>query len=234
MIIPSTNFMYVIAGLNGAGKTTFVRPIIEENPQISFVNPDIVQAKDTISATDAGYMCLDTMKKTLIPSHKSFLVETTLSGQYNFLKLAHDNGYIIKCVYISLPSADEGDKRVAQRRTEGGHYVEPEVVHRRYIRSLGHLPMYLPLFKEWEIYDHSKRGEYRLVAKGVCNQEIDIVNEELYRTWVQNCVEIVTNNLSKIGSKTQIKKCLDAMRGGILIPEQYKIRVSQLLVSLNH
>ena len=226
--------MYVIAGLNGAGKTTFASPIIEENSQIPFVNPDIVQAKDAISATDAGYICLSTMKKTLIPSHKSFLVETTLAGQYNFLKLGHDNGYTIKCVYISLPSADEGDKRVAQRRTEGGHYVEPEIVHRRYVRSLGHLPMYLPLFKEWEIYDHSKRGEYRLVANGIYNQEIHIANENLYQTWIQNCVEVVIKNLSEIGSKTQIKKCLGAMRDGILIPEQYKMHVSQLLSSLNH
>ena len=55
--------------------------------------------------------------------------------------------------------------------TLGGHHVPPEVVRRRFARSLKNFfTLYLPLANEWTMFDNSTSPHARTVASSLNNQ----------------------------------------------------------------
>lgn len=73
----------------------------------------------------------------------------------------------MELVYVWLNSADLCIERVRGRARAGGHFVEGDIVRRRYERSLRNFfHLYQPLADEWEVYDNSSTAGSRLVAKG--------------------------------------------------------------------
>ena len=160
---PVEKIMYIIAGCNGAGKTTASFTIL---PYVldcrEFVNADEI-AKDLSPfhpesvAFEAGRTMLNRID-VLMEREESFSFETTLAAKsYHLLiKKAKEKGFKVVLLFFWLRSIELAKARVATRVIEGGHNIPPDVIERRYKSGITNLfRLYLPMVDEWIIYDNT-------------------------------------------------------------------------------
>jgi len=153
--------IYVIAGCNGAGKTTFAKEFLPKEVKcLRFLNADEIARglsplKPSASALHAGRLLLAEVDGCL-RRHETFALESTLSGK-TYVRLSRRAlgiGYQIELHYLWLSSPAQAIARVRQRVKLGGHNVPASDVRRRFRRSLTHLlDDYLPLASRWVIWD---------------------------------------------------------------------------------
>ena len=165
--------LYLIAGCNGAGKTTFAHQFLPTEVRcLNFLNADYLAQglsplRPEAAAIRAGRLVLQEMR-ALLRRHLSFALESTLSGltYLRWLRRARRLGYRVVLIYLWLPSPTLAIRRIRQRVLKGGHGVPARVVRRRFARSLRHLTReYLHLADEWSLFDN--RGEEpKLIAEG--------------------------------------------------------------------
>lgn len=144
----------VIAGANGAGKTTFARELLPAlYPDVEFLNLDEVQAEGPpfthpVSAARELLRRLDDRER----HRDSFALETTLSSIMYAKRIRSWKawGYRVSLHFIELPSEDYAVQRVAMRVAAGGHAVPEPDIRRRYHRGLALFgEIYKPLVDEW-------------------------------------------------------------------------------------
>jgi predicted ABC-type ATPase len=155
--------LYVIAGSNGAGKTTFARTFLPEFAHCpNFINPDLIAAglspfDPQAAMVAAGRLVIHRMG-LLIDAGSSFGFETTLSGRMHvrFLQRARERHYRVHLFYLWIPSPDLGLARIRDRVEGGGHRVPEKDVRRRYTRTWRNLlTLYRPLADTLHCFDNS-------------------------------------------------------------------------------
>lgn len=182
--------LYILAGCNGAGKTSVAFTLLPEIVDCKeFVNADEIARglspfqPETV-AFEAGRIMLSRIDYLL--KHKlDFAFETTLSTRsyVQTIKQAKNAGYTVSMVYVCLESVALAKERVRYRVLSGGHNIPVDVIERRYFRSLQNLQrLYLPLCDHWIVVDNSQ-PELRLIAQG-SHLAIFIVNHEIW-TWLK-------------------------------------------------
>ena len=153
--------IYLIAGCNGAGKTTFALEFLPREVKcLRFFNADEIARglsplKPSIAAMKAGRLLLQEVHHS-ISKKETFALESTLSGRSyrRLLRSALAKGYEIELHYLWLSSPTQAIARVRERVSKGGHHVPAADIRRRFQRSLIHLPEdYLPLATRWAIWD---------------------------------------------------------------------------------
>jgi predicted ABC-type ATPase len=154
--------IYLIAGCNGAGKTTFAKEFLPKEVKcLRFLNADEIARglsplKPSAGATQAGRLLLKQVDECL-RRRETFALESTLSGK-TYIRLfqrALKSGHDIELHYLWLSSPAQAIARVRQRVKLGGHHVPAADIRRRFKRSLGHLIHdYLPLATHWAIWDN--------------------------------------------------------------------------------
>ena len=216
MQIYNSKVLYLIAGANGSGKTTLAREIVAENPDIEFLNPDDIQRENNVDAKKAGRMVLQRMKH-LFSTHDSFIYETTLSGNNNYIKQAREIGYKIIFVYVVLASVEQNIARVRQRVALGGHDVPEDIIRRRYYRSLSNVDSVCKNSDEWKIYDNSN-DKYELIVQGI-GDKINVINNPRYREFIENRGKILSEHLLELGRCAAKKARLAAINAGVPIAD---------------
>jgi predicted ABC-type ATPase len=176
--------LYIIAGCNGAGKTTASFTIL----------PDILNCKEFVNADEiakglspfqpekvsiaAGRIMLERIND-LLNSQENFAFETTLATKSYRSKifLAREKGYNVTLLFFWLRNADLAIERVRTRVIEGGHHIETEVIRRRYKNGIKNLfEIYLPIADEIMIFDNSE-GKHDLIAEKTIESEIEVLNK---------------------------------------------------------
>lgn len=166
--------LYIIAGCNGAGKTTASFTIL---PQVldceEFVNADeIARGLSPFHPErvpiEAGRIML-TRISALLKAKATFAVETTLSthSYEGLIKRAHKAGYKVELLFFWLSSPEVAVQRVAKRVSEGGHDIPKPVVYRRYkagIRNL--INTYSHIVDAWTLID-SNNSQSVVLAEAV-------------------------------------------------------------------
>ena len=165
--------LLVLAGPNGAGKSTVAPRFIQKSGVGEFVNADEI-AKGISAfhpesvALKAEQMALERMGE-LRQSRRSFAIETTLAARtyVGMIKAMREEGYLVRLVYVWLPTPELAIRRVADRVRAGGHHIEDGVVRRRYQAGLDNLfDLYIPLADKWVVcYGSSVQGA-RMVSSG--------------------------------------------------------------------
>ena len=158
----SSKQLWVLAGGNGAGKSTFYNQYLAKY-SIKFVNADLI-AKDIDSENpetlsyDAATVAAK-IREDLISQGASFCFETVFSheSKIDFLAQAKANGYKIILVYIHLFDSCLNEARVKQRVSEGGHNVPIEKIHSRIPRTVKHIKTALLIVDEARILDNSSK-----------------------------------------------------------------------------
>lgn len=155
--------LYIIAGCNGAGKTTASFTVLPEMLDCrEFVNADEIAAglspfNPEGVAIEAGRLMINRILH-LLKEGETFAFETTLATR-SYVKLvqqAQKRGYFVTLLFFSLASPEQAVKRVAQRVSQGGHNIPTEVIFRRYENGLSNLfKLYMPICDYWALYDNS-------------------------------------------------------------------------------
>ena len=149
--------LYIIAGCNGAGKTTASYTILPEILNCKeFVNADNIAAgisplNPESVAIEAGRIMLNRVA-VLMDERADFAFETTLSTRsyVALVKKAQQMGYVVTLLYFWLASPQMAFERVAKRVSEGGHDIPIDVIERRYYRGIENLlNLYIPVCDRW-------------------------------------------------------------------------------------
>ena len=183
----------ILAGPNGAGKSTAAPRVVADLLAVgAFVNADTIarglSAFDSESvAFQAGRIMLERLKE-LAAQRANFAFETTLASRTfaPFLRQLRASGYQVELVYVWLPSADMCVQRVRSRFRSGGHFVEEEIVRRRYERSLKNFfGLYQRLADDWQVYENANGREAHRVAEGRFAQTDIVHDPEMWALMMQ-------------------------------------------------
>ena len=163
----------VLAGSNGAGKTSSSRTLLAETLRVmAFVNADVIAqglsgfAPESV-AWEASRIMLERLH-ALAERREDFALETTLAARSysSWLTELRATGYQVHLYYFWLDSPDLAVARVAERVRGGGHSIPEATIRSRYRASLVNLyELYLPLADTWAIYNNSQLGCPRLIAQ---------------------------------------------------------------------
>ncbi len=111
--------------------------------------------------------------RQLAEDKADFAFESTLSSRTfaPFLLRLKSLGYSVAIYYFSLASAQLAIRRVKLRVALGGHNVPPDVVRRRFSRSLNNFfDLYAPLADDWALFDNSHSPRALPVATQLATQ----------------------------------------------------------------
>lgn len=155
--------LYLLAGPNGTGKTTFYSIAVESgfiDKNLPFINVD------TIAQTLGGYSEENYIKASeiyraavgeYIQSDSDFMIESNLadSRSYEWLSLMKKRGYKLVLYYISTDDVLINIGRVERRLAEGGHNIPEAIIRTRYSQSHSYLKTKLFEFNEVYLIDNS-------------------------------------------------------------------------------
>ena len=155
--------IYIIAGCNGAGKTTASFTILPQILQCEeFVNADEIARglspfhPESVSI-EAGRLMLQRISK-LMKEKSSFALETTLSTRsyVSLINKAHKAGYQVELIFFWWASPAVAIQRVAKRVLEGGHNILEDVIRRRYDAGIKNLfNIYGHVVDRWLLVDNN-------------------------------------------------------------------------------
>ena len=178
--------IYIIAGSNGSGKTTFAKKFLPDYARCRhFVNSDLIAQglspfSPQVAAMKAGRLVLEQIND-LARKGLDFGFETTLSGKsyINRLKGLKKRGYFLHLFFLWIPSVELATARIKDRVADGGHNVPAEDVRRRFQRGLHNLfKFYRPLLDSWMLLDNSSATP-GLIAKEKENQ-LTVIDKGLF------------------------------------------------------
>ena len=179
--------LYIIAGCNGAGKTTASFTILPEVLGCKeFINADEIAKglspfQPESVAMQAGRIMLARMDE-LLQKGETFAFETTLATKSYKQKIewAQANGYEVTLLFFWLRNVTMAKERVAQRVAEGGHSIPSETIERRYHNGIANLfAIYMDMVDICYIFDNSE-GERTPIAKKYKGGKEIIYNTDLY------------------------------------------------------
>ena len=178
--------IYVIAGCNGAGKTTFAKEFLPKEVKcLRFLNADEIARglspfKPSAGAVRAARLLITQVDECL-RGRDTFALETTLSGK-TYIRLfqrARKLGFEIELHYLWLSSPAQAVARVRLRVKQGGHHVPAADIRRRFKRSLVHLlDDYLPLATRWAVWDSRSLPAKRLAISSA--HDIDALRKVIH------------------------------------------------------
>ncbi|OFX27839.1 MAG: zeta toxin [Bacteroidetes bacterium GWA2_31_9] len=175
--------LYIIAGCNGAGKTTASYTVLPEMLNCKeFVNADEIARglspfQPEKVAIESGRIMLNRIND-LLNQEVDFSFETTLSAKsfVNLIKEAHGKGYFITLIFFWLNSKELAIERVKTRVSEGGHNIPVDTIKKRYDAGIKNLfELYIPVCDYWLLIDSSK-SPYYTIAKGEYVEKLDVIN----------------------------------------------------------
>jgi predicted ABC-type ATPase len=186
--------LYIIAGCNGAGKTTASFTLLPEILNCKeFVNADEIAKglspfQPEKVAIEAGRLMLKRIDE-LISQNVNFAFETTLATKSykNKIKVAKKNGYHVVLLFFWLRNVELAIERVKQRVADGGHSIEPEVINRRYKNGISNFyEIYLPIVDEMMLFDNSEKIHDFIAEKDFYTGNLIIHNSFKYTNFKQH------------------------------------------------
>ena len=189
---PSEKHVYIIAGSNGAGKTSFAREFQPRYVRCNrFINPDLIAAglspfEPAAAAIEAGRLVLREIDRAM-QAGVSFAFETTLSGRsyLALIKRAREAGYSVHLFYLWIPSAELALARIRDRVESGGHDIPEADVKRRYARTLRNLFLaYRSEVNSLHLFDNS--GEIPELVFREDGGQVTVYNQAIYDGLLRN------------------------------------------------
>ncbi len=160
--------IYVLAGVNGAGKSSLAGAMLSQKGcecfdpdkvarEILSGNPGISQAEANSRAWHAGKCLL----KDAISKRWDFVFETTLGGRTitRMLERALSAQIEVLVWYVGLNSLQLHIARVRARVAKGGHPIPVERIRERYDRSRLNLIRLMPGLTELRVFDNSEEAD---------------------------------------------------------------------------
>lgn len=172
----------LLAGVNGAGKSTFYSVHGGSGPLFPFCDNDTFRKMPQVNSDKivktfgdwrnskdqyaAGKIAVKTIRD-YFNRGVSFSQETTLAGRLALrnIETAKANGYKVGVIYVGVDSVDIAKERVLKRVSRGGHGIPEEDIERRYLESFKNLNSIMDKCDFVLLYDNSNEQGFRTVAE---------------------------------------------------------------------
>lgn len=187
--------LYIIAGCNGAGKTTASMTVLPEILNCyEFVNADEIARvlspfQPEKVAIEAGRIMLNRIHR-LVETGVDFAFETTLATKsyVSFIKKVKNAGYKVTLVFVYLNSVELAKQRVKERVSKGGHHIDADVIERRYHAGLKNfIHLYMPVCDLWLLVDNSSENfELTEIASGELSEVNSVINDIIWHKILEN------------------------------------------------
>src|SRR6266566_2931943 len=168
MTSPKAPRIHVLAGVNGAGKSSIGGATLRAFGA-DYYNPDevarkLIATKPQLNQEQANSMAWLQGKRLLeraIAKRLHFAFETTLGATTipTLLAKAAASGFEIHMWYVGLSSPELHIRRVRARVRKGGHDIAEADIRRRYDHSRMNLIQLLPALTTLRIYDNSDEAD---------------------------------------------------------------------------
>ena len=165
---PRAARIYVLAGTNGAGKSSIAGAMLLRR-RVEYFNPDaaarrILDANPGAGQTQANAAAWLEGRRLLeraIAEGLDFAFETTLGGRTitSLLERAAARGIEVRVWYVGLSSPELHIARVRARVAKGGHDIPEPRIRERYDASRLNLIRLLPRLTELWVYDNSEDAD---------------------------------------------------------------------------
>lgn len=157
--------LHLIAGINGAGKTSFYRyHLAQSTPGAEFVNADDL-ARQNWPGAEAQHVVeaarlAASRREALLAEMRTFVAETVFSheSKLELLSDAQRRGFRVILYHVHVSSPDLAKARVATRIHEGGHSVPAEKIEARFGRTLRLIPRAAECADVTLVFDNSGRA----------------------------------------------------------------------------
>jgi predicted ABC-type ATPase len=160
--------IYVLAGTNGAGKSSIAGAMFVE-AGAEYFDPDeaarkILAANPGVTRAEANSVAWNEGKRLLeraIAGRLNFAFETTLGGSTipALLESALRARMEVRIWYVGLTSPELHIARVRARVARGGHDIPEERIRERFDRSRLNLIHLLPKLTELRVFDNSEEAD---------------------------------------------------------------------------
>ena len=195
--------LYILAGPNGTGKTTYYNTAIEEgfiDPALPFINVDNI-CRDELGGYSGGNsnkaeMIARERIKNHTENQESFMIESNLALQadYDWIDLMTKAGYNVNLYFLCTSNVDINIERVLKRVKEGGHDIPVPIIKQRFNNGLMYLKGKLHCFNEVTLIDNSEDVPRKIaVIKNGTLEYKDIT----YPEWAQKLLYIIERMAEK-------------------------------------
>lgn len=160
--------IYVLAGVNGAGKSSIGGAAIRSfggdyfNPdeaarKLMAANAELDQGRANSLAWHQGRRLLE----RAIAEKLDLSIESTLGGSTipKLLAQAAAEGFEVRIWFVGLASPELHIERVRRRVDSGGHDIPESSIRRRWRHSRQNLVQLLPVVTELRVYDNSAEAD---------------------------------------------------------------------------
>lgn len=197
----------VIAGHNGAGKSTcyreflantlgkYIEEHIDPDAIERAIRADFFESGETLTGDESSLLAQtesNRLRQQCFDSGISFSFETVLSdpvgNKVAFMKKAVENGYLVALLAVGLDSPEMSRKRVDLRVRRGGHDVPTGRIFSRYPRVINNIKKAANVVSLALVVDNSTEnldtnyGAYRAFALYL-NGCVAKLDEDIPRWW---------------------------------------------------
>lgn len=185
--------LYIIAGCNGAGKTTAAYSLLPDVLHVDeFVNADEIARglspfNPQSMAITAGRLMLQRINDLLVQG-VPFAIETTLATRSytNIVRRAQCRGYRVHILFFFLRDVELARQRVAERVAHGGHDIPADVIERRYHAGLRNFrQLFMNEVDSWVVYDNSQRRLAEIASGGKALPTM-VYDETIYKMMISH------------------------------------------------
>jgi predicted ABC-type ATPase len=198
-----TPVLWLVAGANGVGKTTYARDHIQSySGTKSFVNLDEIARglspfepeAERVRAARISLNYLNSVLHMPRPENgnadfrKSISLETTLAGLTHLRTIdrAKANGWQVHLLYFAVQSPELALARIARRVSEGGHDIPEADARRRFERSLQNFGLYATKCDLWRVFDNNARPKVVAEGHGPCRSFLNLDKAALPNALAEN------------------------------------------------
>jgi predicted ABC-type ATPase len=172
--------LYILAGPNGSGKTTFYDDAVNNgfiNPALPFLNVDRF-TQESGGYTEENYAKADIIYRQRIKQYiidrANFMIESNLAkiADFEWIEKMKAVSYEVILYFLSTNNVEENIARVKRRVSEGGHDIPDHIVRDRYRLGQIYLKSHLQIFKEVYLPDNTEATVKHIVH--LVNGKIEI------------------------------------------------------------
>lgn len=166
--------IYVLAGVNGAGKSSIGGALFAAN-NVDYFNPDLaakalLDANPALTQTEANARAWELGRRGLaraLETSGTYAFETTLGANTlpDILIKGATGGAEIHIWFAGLTSPELHIERVQARVAAGGHPIPEAKIRERYTTSRQNLIRLLPRLASLRVYDNSKENDPKQGAR---------------------------------------------------------------------
>jgi predicted ABC-type ATPase len=198
--------LYIIAGLNGSGKSTVAKKYTDSGMMPKHQNPDDINKsliKWTLNIFPKDWTnkiaveMVEWRLKRAIKNNNTIAIETVLSSNkyLPYIQMARAKNYKITMIYVALSSVELNIARVKMRVEAGGHDVPEQKIRDRYQRSLNNLKLFIPFLDNLTVIDNS--DDLNVVAMAFDHTKIPVIYDTTLLPEIQQILKDLLKNMFK-------------------------------------